>query len=214
MPTVPTAIQWCANRQPNSACTSFIEAISAVAGRCPDPAGMVDSLVFADTNHHRTDKWSPMRSGRLGLAAAVEDRPDGRVMTGHRGWLLVYLVVLGLQVVHWLGLTVATVIVFANPELADLSEPMPVYVLVIYVTTNALLIGYALCALRLMLLRRRSAIVHNVAWNSLSVVFLLCWYAIGAKSPIGVVIDSLPAVVAVSYLLRSQRVRATYTVVG
>ena len=60
--------------------------------------------------------------------------------------------------------------------------------------------------------RRRSAIVNNVIFNILAVVFLLSWHLFGEKSTIGTVIDSVPNLVGAVYILMSARVRSTFIV--
>jgi hypothetical protein len=42
-------------------------------------------------------------------------------LVGIRGWLLVYVVVLGFLTVHAIGLTVASVIIYNNPTTAGLA---------------------------------------------------------------------------------------------
>jgi hypothetical protein len=48
-------------------------------------------------------------------------------------------------------------------------------------------------------------------FNALSVAFLVSWFFLGAKSPIGTVVDSLPALAAIAYFCRSRRVWNTFT---
>jgi hypothetical protein len=59
--------------------------------------------------------------------------------------------------------------------------------------------------------RKRSAIPHNVVFNVLSVVFLVCWHFLGMKSTVGTLIDSVPGIVMGIYILTSRRVRRTFT---
>jgi hypothetical protein len=61
-----------------------------------------------------------------------------------------------------------------------------------------------------MLKRRKEAIVHNLIFNVLSVLSLVSWHFLGEKSLVGTVVDSLPALVGLSYIARSRRVRATF----
>ena len=58
---------------------------------------------------------------------------------------------------------------------------------------------------------RKDAIAHNVLFNVLSIVFLIVWFLLSAKSPVGTVVDALPRLVAIAYFSRSQRVRNTFT---
>lgn len=76
----------------------------------------------------------------------------------------------------------------------------------------ALLAGFLLFFL--MARRRRTVIVNNVIFNILAVLFLVTWHLIGAKSNIGTVIDSLPNLAGVIYILLSRRVRSTFIADG
>ena len=64
----------------------------------------------------------------------------------------------------------------------------------------------------LMKRRRRSAIIHNIIFSILSVVFLVTWHAIGEKSTMGTLVDSIPSLVIVVYFLLSRRVRKTFVI--
>lgn len=127
------------------------------------------------------------------------------------GLLAVYVVVLGILIVHGLGLTVAAVIVNANPSLGDLDEPVPWSHIVLYAATNAILMGYTVVVMRGILHRRRSAIIHNAVLALLTTTFLGTWHLLGMKSPIGVVVDSAPGLVGIVYLARSKRAAQTLT---
>lgn len=125
------------------------------------------------------------------------------------GFLAFYLLVLGYLIVHGLGLTIAAIIINANPSLAGVSEPLPWAYIAFYVVTNVILAGYSLLVMRLIIGKRRSAVAHNAIWAILTVVFLVIWHFLGMKSTLGVLIDSLPGLVGTLYLLRSHRVRQT-----
>jgi hypothetical protein len=84
-------------------------------------------------------------------------------------------------------------------------------VLLIYVITNVGLLAYGVALFVLMLRDRKAAIAHNILFNLLSIAFLVTWFLLSAKSPIGTVVDSLPAVGAIAYFSRSRRVRNTFT---
>jgi hypothetical protein len=47
--------------------------------------------------------------------------------------------------------------------------------------------------------------------RALSIAFLVIWFFLSAKSPIGTVVDSLPGLAAIAYFSRSRRVRNTFT---
>ena len=130
---------------------------------------------------------------------------------GIRGWLLVYVIALGLLALHGLGLTVATLIVNADPSLAGLNSFVPLPSLLLYVISNLLLVMYTVVLYILMFKRRKSAIINNVIFNVLSIAFLVSWHIVGMKSTLGMVIDSTPGVVGVWYVLASRRVRSTFT---
>ena len=125
------------------------------------------------------------------------------------GLLAVYVVVLGVLIVHGLGLTVAAVIVNANPSLGDLDEPSPWSHIAFYAATNAILVFYTVVVMRLILHKRRSAIPHNAALAVLTTTFLVIWHLLGMKSLIGVIVDSAPGFVGIIYLARSERVTQT-----
>jgi hypothetical protein len=126
-----------------------------------------------------------------------------------RGWLIVYLVALGGLAAHGLELTIASLIIGADPSLAGLTSFVPAPALAFYVVSNALLIVYTILLFVLMFRRKRSAIAHNVVFNALSVLFLLGWHAFHMKSTVGVAIDVTPNIVMAAYILTSKRVRRT-----
>jgi Protein of unknown function (DUF2569) len=140
--------------------------------------------------------------------------PRRHVRSGLRGWLLVYMIGLVVQALHGLGLTVGAVVIFADPERAGLRSFVPLGALVFYVTTNVVLALYSAVVLALMVRRRRSAIVHSIVLNCLTVLFLTVWHLLGEKSPFGAIVDSLPGLVGLAYILRSQRVRDTFVRTG
>jgi hypothetical protein len=126
-----------------------------------------------------------------------------------RGWLIVYLVALGGLAAHGLELTIASLIIAADPSLAGLTSFVPAPALAFYVVSNALLILYTVLLFVLIFRRKRSAIAHNVVFHALSVAFLLGWHVFHMKSAVGVAIDVVPNVVLAAYILTSQRVRQT-----
>jgi len=130
---------------------------------------------------------------------------------GIRGWLLLYMVGLGAELAHGLGLTIGSLIIYANPSLAGRDSFIPLWALLIYVVSNLGLVTYGVVLFVLMLKKRRAAIANNILFNALSVAFLVNWFFLGAKSPIGTVVDSLPALAAIAYFSRSRRVRNTFT---
>ena len=127
------------------------------------------------------------------------------------GYLAVYVAVLIILIVHGLGLSVAAIIVNANPSLGGLSEAVPWTHIVYYVVSNVALAAYTVLILRLIVQRRVAAIHHNAIWAVLTVAALVSWYALGMKFAIGVVIDSAPGIVGAIYLAKSTRVSRTLT---
>ena len=98
------------------------------------------------------------------------------LLVGNRGWLLIYMVCLAAQLVHDLGLTIASVIIYANPSSAGRDSFIPLWALLVYVVSNLGLIAYGVVLFVLMLRKRRAAIPNNIAWNALSVAFLISWF--------------------------------------
>jgi hypothetical protein len=111
---------------------------------------------------------------------------------------------------HGLALTVASIIIYADPSVAGLTEFVPLPVRLFYVVTNVLLILYTIVLYVLMLSRKQSAIAHNVIFNILSVVFLVAWHFLDMKSMHGTVVDAVPNIVCSVYIPRFQRVRWTF----
>lgn len=129
---------------------------------------------------------------------------------GLRGWLLVYTAGLVVLALHGLGLTVAAVVIYANPPLAGLTSFVPLGWLLFYVVTNVVLVIYTAVLLVLMLRRRKAAIASNIVFNLLSVLFVGLWHLVGEKSVAGTVVDSLPGLAGLGYVLTSKRVRGTF----
>jgi hypothetical protein len=127
-------------------------------------------------------------------------------------WLLVYMVALAAQLAHALFLTVGSLVIYADPSVTGLHSFIPLWALLIYVASNLALLAYGVLLFRLMFSRRRAAIFNNVLFNALSVTFLVTWFLLGAKSPIGTVIDSLPGIAAIAYFSLSRRLRDTFSV--
>jgi hypothetical protein len=134
-----------------------------------------------------------------------------------RGWLLVYVVVLAFITVHGMALTTASIIIYIKPSaagvtsFAPLKSLSPLSALLFYDITNALLIIYAIVLLILMFRRKKTAIVHNIIFNAVSVLLLVGWHFAGQKSNVGTFVDALPSLVSLWYFLVSKRVRTTFT---
>jgi hypothetical protein len=121
------------------------------------------------------------------------------------------MVGLAAELAHGLMLTIGSLIIYADPSLAGLDSFIPFWALLIYVVSNLGLLTYGAVLFALMLRKRRAAIVNNILFNALSVGFLVSWFILGAKSPVGTVVDSLPGLAAIAYFARSRRVRNTFT---
>ena len=140
-------------------------------------------------------------------------------LVGIRGWLLVYVVVLGVLTVHTIGLTVASVIVYnklATTGLATVASSLkvssPLSSVLFYGITSVLLIIYAVVLYILMFRGRKAAISHNIIFNALSVLLLVAWHFAGEKSNVGTFVDALPNLVSLWYFLVSKRVRNTFII--
>jgi hypothetical protein len=125
------------------------------------------------------------------------------------GLLTGYVVLLVLLLIHGIGLTIATLVIDANPALVGMTNLGPESHIVFYVVTNCLLAVYTLVLLWLICTKRRAAIAHNYLYCALSISCLVAWNLLGMKSPIGTVIDSLPGVVGIVYFAKSTQVKHT-----
>src|SRR5260370_19368724 len=139
-------------------------------------------------------------------------------LVGIRGWLLVYVGVIGFLTVHAIGLTVASVIIYDKSATAGLATVAslkafsPLSSVLFYGITNVLLIIYAVVLYVLMFGRRKAAISHNITFNALSVLLLVAWHFAGEKSNVGTFVDALPNLVSLWYFLVSKRVRNTFII--
>jgi hypothetical protein len=119
------------------------------------------------------------------------------------------VVLLVVLFIHGVGLTIATVVIDANPSLVGMTDLGPESHIAFYLVTNCLIAVYTLILLWLILTKRRAAIVHNYLYCAISIGCLLAWNVLGMKSPVGTVIDSLPGVVGILYFAASTRVKRT-----
>lgn len=126
-----------------------------------------------------------------------------------RGWLLVYMVALAALLLHGAVLTIGSIVIYAS---AAGQHSVPLGFLLFYVATNVILAVYGVRLFILMRRRRRSAIINNVAFNILAVLFLVSWHLFGEKSNIGTVVDALPNLSFAAYFLLSRRVRNTFII--
>jgi len=127
------------------------------------------------------------------------------------GLLRLYMVCLAIELLHGFGLTVASLIIYADPSVAGLKSFIPLWALLVYVVTNVALIVYGVALFGVMAKKRRVAIVNNMAFNTLSVLFIVGWHVLGEKSFLGTFVDSLPGLVGLAYFCLSRRVGNTNT---
>jgi hypothetical protein len=139
-------------------------------------------------------------------------RPGGKARQRIGGWLLVYIFALGALRLHEIQLSVGAIVIYADPSIAGLHTFVPLGALVFYEAANAVLVVLTIVAYVLMFRRRRAAITANVVLNALSVSFLVAWWFLGMKSQAGTVIDALPGLACLCYVLVSKRVRSTFCV--
>jgi hypothetical protein len=149
--------------------------------------------------------------GGFSSTGVLAGSPAQSKLVGVRGWLLLYMVGLAAELAHGLALTVGSLVIYTKPSLAGLHSFIPLWALLIYVISNLGLVAYGVGLFVLMSRERKAAIAHNILFNALSIAFLLLWFCLSAKSPIGTVVDSLPGLAAIAYFSRSRRVRNTFT---
>ncbi|MEU8234284.1 hypothetical protein AB0C12_32250 [Actinoplanes sp. NPDC048967] len=137
----------------------------------------------------------------------------GRCGVEAEGWgprgLVVYFVALVGLALHGLALTIASLIIAADPSLVGLTSFVPARALTFYVTSNASLILYTVVLFVPMGKRKRSAVAHNVVFNVLSPAFLLGWHAMDMKSTVGLAIDAIPPVLMAAYFVTCRQARTT-----
>lgn len=132
-------------------------------------------------------------------------------LVGIQGWLLLYVLGLAAELAHGLTLTIGSLVIYAKPSLAGLDSFIPLWALLTYVLSNLSLLAYGLVLFVLMSRKRNAAVLHNIIFNTLSIAFLIVWFLLSAKSPVGTVVDALPGLAAIAYFSRSRRVRNTFT---
>jgi hypothetical protein len=111
----------------------------------------------------------------------------------------VYVVVLLFVIVHAIGLMIAATIITANPSLVPGTSVRGWDEVTFYLVTNLVLVVYGGALVRLILKRRRSAILHNYALCGLTICFHVLWHQLGMKSTTGLFVDSMPAVLGAIY---------------
>jgi hypothetical protein len=151
-----------------------------------------------------------MRLRQARDASKPEELPgQGPFLPRISGLLLVYFIALAIFFVHNSFLTIGSLVAYGHSSAAG-AHHVPLGSLVFYIMSNAALLAYVIFLFIMMKRRRRSAVVHNIIFNLLSVSFLVAWHLIGEKSTTGTIVDSLPSLVVVVYFLLSARVRKTF----
>src|SRR5262245_39893979 len=102
---------------------------------------------------------------------------------------------------------IAATIITANPSLVPGTTVRGWGEVTFYLVTNLVLILYGAALVRLIVKRRRSAVLHNYTLCGLTICTHLVWYEFGLKSTIGVFVDSLPALLGSIYFATSRSVR-------
>jgi hypothetical protein len=132
-------------------------------------------------------------------------------LVGIRGWLALCIAGLTAEIAHGLALTVGSLVIYSKPSLAGVHSFIPLWGLLIYVLSNLGLVAYGVVLFILMSRERKAAIANNILFNALSIAFVVIWFFLSAKSPLGTIVDSLPGLAAIAYFSRSRRVRNTFT---
>jgi steroid 5-alpha reductase family enzyme len=131
-------------------------------------------------------------------------------LNGIGGWLLVYVIALVILLVHGIGLTIAAIIIYAHPTLAGLQSFVPLNLLLFYVITNLILAIYTIVLFVLIFRKKKTAIINNIIFSILSVLFVVVWHFLGEKSNKGTLIDVLPGLIGLCYFLLSKKVKNTF----
>ena len=148
----------------------------------------------------------------VGSTAAIRFGSASRTrLVGIRGWLLLYTIALAVELAHGFALTIGSLVIYSKPSLVGLHSFISLWALLFYVASNLGLVAYGIVLFALMARERKAAIANTILFNALSIAFLLVWFFLSAKSPVGTVIDSLPGLAAIAYFSRSRRVRNTFT---
>ena len=140
------------------------------------------------SDDRRPHPWrSELLTGRNPLQSWSRTR-----LVGIRGWLLLYVDALAVDLAHGLALTIGALVIYAKPSLAGLHSFIPLWALLIYVVSNLGLLAYGVVLFVLMAKGARTAIANNILLHTFSIAFLVIWFFLSAKSPIGTVVDALP----------------------
>jgi hypothetical protein len=132
-------------------------------------------------------------------------------LNGIRGFLPFYLFLMGYQLAHGLVLTVGSIVLYNDPALAKTQDfSLPLGGLLLYDISNLILAALGIVFLVLAFKRKKAAIVWGLALSVLWPVALFVWHVAGEKSHFGTIVDTLPNIISIFYLLLSKRVKATF----
>ncbi len=132
-------------------------------------------------------------------------------LSGIRGFLVFYLFIMAYQLVHGLVLTGGSIVLYNNPALAKTQDfSLPLSGLLLYDISNLILAALGVVFLVLAFKRKKAAIVWGLALSVLWPVALFVWHIAGEKSHFGTIVDTLPNIIGIFYLLLSKRVKATF----
>jgi hypothetical protein len=193
-------------RVPVTKATGFAGAPGSVARTLNTGGSTIDTRIFV-----QHDSFMQLRGAR-DTRSPEQSAGQHAALPRIRGWLLVYIVALAIFLLHGAVLTVGSVVAYADPAATGMSTRVPLGFLVYYDITNVTLIVYGIVLFIMMAHRRRSAIVNNIVFNILAVVFLVTWHLFGEKSNIGTVIDSVPNLAGALYFLLSRRPRSIFLI--
>ena len=130
---------------------------------------------------------------------------------GIKGFLILYVFLAVVQLIHGLVLTGGSIIIYNVPTLAAKNNfHIPVAALYLYVISNLVLAALAIALLILIFKKKRLAILFGVLLSLMWPICLIVWHFAGEKSNFGTVVDTLPDIIGFFYILLSRRVRTTF----
>ncbi len=115
------------------------------------------------------------------------------------------------QLVHGLVLTGGSNVLYNNPALAKTQDfSLPLSGLLVYDIPNLILAALGVVFLILAFKKMKAAIACGLVLSILWPVVLLIWHVAGEKSHFGTIVDILPNIINIFYLLLSKRVKAPF----
>src|SRR5437879_703709 len=89
------------------------------------------------------------------------------------GWLLAYTVALVYLLAHGMALTIASIILYSHHS--KLISFVTLNSLLFYVATNLIEAIYIVVLFVLMFKKRKIAIINNIIYNALAILFIIVW---------------------------------------